>query len=90
MALHLNQVPDCTIQILGRWFLDTFLIYTHQQIAAFSHNLSTIVPTHIIYDSTHINPTLRTTGWQSTQLPQPHFSLMEHSSWAAEDATKLE
>jgi hypothetical protein len=62
MALHLNQVPDRTIQILGRWSSDTFLIYIHQQIAAFSHNLSTLMSTNITYHNTHINPTLRTIG----------------------------
>jgi hypothetical protein len=62
MALHLDQVPDHTIQILGHWSSDTFLIYIHQQIAAFSHNLSTLISTNIIYHNTHINPTLRMIG----------------------------
>jgi hypothetical protein len=62
MALHLNKVPDRTIQILGRWSSDTFLIYIHQQIAAFSYTLSTLMSTNIIYHNTHINPTLRTIG----------------------------
>jgi hypothetical protein len=59
MALHLNGVPDRTIQILGRWSSDTFLIYIHQQIAAFSHNLSTLMSKNIIYHNIYMNPILR-------------------------------
>jgi hypothetical protein len=41
MALHLGGASAHTIQILGRWSSDTFLLYIHQQIAAFSAGLST-------------------------------------------------
>ena len=60
MALHLNGVPSRTIQLLGRWSSDTFLIYIHEQIAAFSTNLSTLMSTNITYHNIHINPTMRT------------------------------
>jgi hypothetical protein len=59
MALPLNGVPDRTIQILGRWSSDTFLIHIHQQIAAFSHNLSTLMANNIIYHNIYVNPILR-------------------------------
>ena len=39
-AMHLNGIPDSTIQKLGRWSSDTFLIYIHEQIAAFSKGVS--------------------------------------------------
>jgi hypothetical protein len=39
-AMHLNNIPDRTIQKMGRWSSDTFLIYIHEQIAAFSRGVS--------------------------------------------------
>lgn len=39
-AMHLNGIPDSTIQKMGRWSSDTFLIYIHEQIAAFSKGVS--------------------------------------------------
>jgi hypothetical protein len=39
-AMHLNGIPDRTIQKMGRWSSDTFLIYIHEQIAAFSRGVS--------------------------------------------------
>jgi hypothetical protein len=39
-AMHLNNIPDCTIQKMGRWSSDKFLIYIHEQIAAFSRGVS--------------------------------------------------
>jgi hypothetical protein len=39
-AMHLNGIPDSTIQKMGRWSSDTFLIYIHEQIAAFSRGVS--------------------------------------------------
>jgi hypothetical protein len=38
--MHLNGIPDSTIQKMGRWSSDTFLIYIHEQIAAFSKGVS--------------------------------------------------
>ena len=40
MAMHLNGIPRNTIQKQGRWSSDTFLMYSHEQIAAFSAGLS--------------------------------------------------
>jgi hypothetical protein len=39
-AMHLNNIPNRTIQKMGRWSSDTFLIYIHEQIAAFSRGVS--------------------------------------------------
>jgi hypothetical protein len=38
--MHLNNIPDRTIQKMGRWSSDTFIIYIHKQIAAFSRGVS--------------------------------------------------
>jgi hypothetical protein len=41
VALHLNNVPAHTIQIMGRWSSDTFITYIHSQLSSFTLNLST-------------------------------------------------
>lgn len=40
MAMHLNGVDRDTIRKMGRWSSDTFLMYIHEQISAFSAGLS--------------------------------------------------
>ena len=40
MAMHLNGIDPNTIKKMGRWSSDTFLMYIHEQIAAFSNNVS--------------------------------------------------
>jgi hypothetical protein len=40
MAMHLNNINRDTIRKQGRWSSDTFLMYIHEQIAAFSAGLS--------------------------------------------------
>ena len=40
MAMHLNGISDNTIKKMGRWSSDTFLMYIHEQIAAFSKGIS--------------------------------------------------
>jgi hypothetical protein len=40
MAMHLNHIDRDTIRKQGRWSSDTFLMYIHEQIAAFSAGLS--------------------------------------------------
>jgi hypothetical protein len=40
MAMHLNGIDRDTIRKQGRWSSDTFLMYIHEQISAFSANLS--------------------------------------------------
>jgi hypothetical protein len=38
-AIDLNNIPDSTIQKMGRWSSNTFLICIHEQIAAFSRGV---------------------------------------------------
>ena len=41
MAMHLNGINPLTIKKMGRWSSDTFLMYIHEQISAFSKGVST-------------------------------------------------
>ena len=41
MAMHLNGCTNLAIQKQGRWSSDTFLMYIHEQISAFSEGVST-------------------------------------------------
>jgi hypothetical protein len=47
MAMHLNHIDRDTIRKQGRWSSDTFLMYIHEQIAAFSAGLSSKMSRHI-------------------------------------------
>lgn len=47
MAMKLNGVDRDTIKKYGRWSSDTFLMYIHEQIGAFSANISKLMSTHI-------------------------------------------
>lgn len=40
MAMHLNGIDAHTIRKMGRWKSDTFLMYIHEQISAFSTGVS--------------------------------------------------
>jgi hypothetical protein len=40
MAVHLNDIDRDKIRKQGRWSSDTFLMYIHEQISAFSTGLS--------------------------------------------------
>ena len=40
MAMHLNGIDRDKIRKQGRWSSDTFLMYIHEQISAFSAGLS--------------------------------------------------
>lgn len=40
MAMHLNGVKRDTIRKMGHWSSDTFLMYIHEQISAFSSGIS--------------------------------------------------
>ena len=54
MALHLNGVEDNTIKKMGQWTSDTFLMYIHEQISAFSKGLSHKMSTDInFYNIVH-------------------------------------
>ena len=47
MAMHLAKVPDTTIKKMGRWSTDTFLMYIHEQISAFSRGVSNKMSQHV-------------------------------------------
>ena len=47
MAMHLNGASPLAIRKMGRWSSDTFLMYIHEQIAAFSKGMSTAMSTNI-------------------------------------------
>jgi hypothetical protein len=47
MALHLNGVQAHLIKKVGRWSSDTFITYIHEQIAAVSANLATVMTNNI-------------------------------------------
>lgn len=55
MAMHLNKVSSDTIRKMGRWSSDTFLMYIHEQISAFSAGISKKMATEI--------------GWQNIEGP---------------------
>jgi hypothetical protein len=40
MAMKLNNIDRDTIKKFGRWSSDTFLMYIHEQISAFSAGVS--------------------------------------------------
>ena len=40
MAMYLNDVPTCTIMLVGRWSSDAFLRYIRKQVAEFSNGVS--------------------------------------------------
>jgi hypothetical protein len=47
MAMHLNKIDRDTIRKMGRWSSDTFLMYIHEQILAFSLGVSKKMSTEI-------------------------------------------
>ena len=56
MAMHLNGVSDNTIKKMGRWSTDTFLMYIHQQISAFSKGVSTKMANRIDFHNIAFQP----------------------------------
>jgi hypothetical protein len=56
MAMHLNHIDRDTICKQGRWSSDTFLMYIHEQISAFSAGLSSKMSRNI--------------GWFNMEGPQ--------------------
>ena len=40
MAMHLNGIPHNVIKKMGRWSTDTFLMYIHEHISAYSAGIS--------------------------------------------------
>jgi hypothetical protein len=65
MAMKLNGADRNTIRKQGRWSSDTFLMYIHEQIAAFSSVLATQMSKHIPF----IN--IRGPSLQQTAAPTP-------------------
>lgn len=51
MAMHLNGASDNSIKKMGRWSSDTFLMYIHEQIAAFSRGISSLMSNHIPFQN---------------------------------------
>lgn len=49
MAMHLNNIDRDKIRKQGRWSSDTFLMYIHEQISAFSAGLSLKMSTDIAW-----------------------------------------
>jgi hypothetical protein len=49
MAMHLNNIDRDKIRKQGRWSSDTFLMYIHEQISAFSAGLSLKMSTNIAW-----------------------------------------
>lgn len=47
MAMFLNGVDTATIQKMGRWKSNTFLMYIHEQISAFATGVSVKMANHI-------------------------------------------
>ena len=56
MAMHLNKVDHNTIKKMGRWSSDTFLMYIHEQIAAFSSGISTQMSKPIVFQNIAFQP----------------------------------
>ena len=47
MAMHLNKCSDIQIRKMGRWRSDTFLMYIHEQLTAFSLGVSKLMSNEI-------------------------------------------
>ena len=56
MAMHLNKVDHNTIKKMGRWSSDTFLMYIHEQIAAFSSGISKQMSNPIVFQNVAFQP----------------------------------
>ena len=56
MAMYLNNVPHDTVRKIGRWQSDTFLMYIHEQIAAFAHRVSKKMSTPITFHNILFKP----------------------------------
>jgi len=56
MAMHLNGISDNTIKKMGRWSSDTFLMYIHEQISAFSKGISQKMSTNVQFHNIAFQP----------------------------------
>ena len=57
MAMYLNGVDITVIKNLGQWASGYFLMYIHEQIAALSSNVSTLMSKHVPFHNVHFNRT---------------------------------
>ena len=55
-AMYLNKVDHNTIKKMGRWSSDTFLMYIHEQIAAFSSGISTQMSNPVVLQNIAFQP----------------------------------
>ena len=51
MAVKLNGIDRDTIKKFGRWSSDTFLMYIHKQIGAFSDGVSKLMSNKILFQN---------------------------------------
>ena len=51
MAMHLNKADPTRIRKMGRWSSDTFLMYIHEQIAAFSAGWAKRMSNDIVFEN---------------------------------------
>ena len=57
MAMHLNGVPHNVIKKVGWWSTDTFLMYIHKQISAFSAGIFSQMTEPIHFHNIAFQPT---------------------------------
>ena len=56
MAMHLQGIDTNTIKKMGRWSSDTFLMYIHEQMSAFSTGVSQKMSTHVNFHNIAFQP----------------------------------
>ena len=59
MAMHLANIDHAIIKKFGRWSSDTFLMYIHEQIGAFSKDISQQMSNNVLFENI-TGPTLLT------------------------------
>ncbi len=68
MAMFLSNCSVCQIMMIGHWFSDAFLQYTHKQVKQISYNVSKQmttqmfqwhIPTYTIPAVSHLDPRQR-------------------------------
>ena len=56
MAMHLQGIDTNTIKKMGRWSSDTFLMYIHEQMSAFSTGVSHKMSTNVCFHNITFQP----------------------------------
>jgi len=69
MAMHLNGVSPITIHKQGRWSSDTFLMYIHEQVAAFSSGVSKLMAANVGFRNIAGPPSSMTLRRRQLALP---------------------